>query len=98
MRQVLLVLLVVALLGGGRPGFAEAEGGWREEFDRICARTGEAGTMSEVELDRLIVDSEKVREQIEASNEPDRKVYLFRIGKCRDFFVFMKDAAKAQRP
>lgn len=98
MRQVLLVLVIIALLGGGGAS-AEAEGNWREEFDRICAKTGEAGKMSEAELNQLISDSERLREKIVVSNEPDSKVYLFRIGKCRDFFVFMKDAAvAAQRP
>jgi hypothetical protein len=99
MRQVLLVLVMVAWLGGSGLVSAETEGNWREEFDRICARTGEAGKMSEAELNQLIAESESLREKIVGSNEPDGKVYLFRIGKCRDFFVFMRDAAVvAQKP
>lgn len=99
MRQLLLVLVMVAVLGGSGLVSAEADGNWREEFDRICARTGEAGKMSEAELNQLIAESERLREKILGSNELDGKIYLFRIGKCRDFFVFMRDAAvAAQKP
>lgn len=99
MRRVLMVAVIAFLLGGWGIVSAESEGNWREEFDRICARTGEAGAMSEAELKQLIADSERLREKIAASNAPDGKVYLFRLGKCRDFFVFMKDSgAAARRP
>jgi hypothetical protein len=95
MRQVLLALVIAVLLGGNCAVIALAEENWREEFDRICARTGEAGKLSEAELNQLISDSERLREKIAGSNDPDSKVYLFRVGKCRDFFVFMKDTAVA---
>lgn len=98
MRQVVLLVLVFAvLLQGGGLVFAESEGSWREEFDRICARTGEVDGMSETELNQMISDSEELRKKIAASGAPDSKVYLFRIGKCRDFFVFMKNAAETTR-
>lgn len=99
MRQVFLVLVIAVLFAGNWAVAVQGEENWRAEFDRICARTGEAGKMSEAELNQLISDSEKLREKIVGSNDPDRKVYLFRVGKCRDFLVFMKDAAvTAQKP
>lgn len=100
MRRVSLsVVVLVVLLGGGWMSSAPAADSWREDFDRICARTGEAGKMDEAELNRLISESDRLRERIAGSNDPDSKVYLFRIGKCRDFFLFMRDAAaNAQRP
>lgn len=94
MRQVLMVVVVAALFYGGELAVAESEGVWREEFDRICAKTGEVNGMSETELNQLISDSEELRKKIAASGASDSKVYLFRIGKCRDFFVFMKNAAE----
>ena len=54
--------------------------------------------MSEAELSQLISESERLREKIKSSDDPASKVYLFRLGKCRDFFVFMKDASAAHRP
>lgn len=93
MHQVPLVVVLAVLLGGSWLPVAQAEESWRDEFERICGRTGEAGQMSEAELSRLISESEELREKIKLSDEPARKVYLFRVGKCRDFFVFMKDAA-----
>ncbi len=97
MRQVLVGLVFAALLQGGGAVFAESEGSWREEFDRICARTGEVDGLSETELNQLIFDSEELRKKIAVSGASDSKVYLFRIGKCRDFFVFMKNAAATAR-
>lgn len=99
MRQLLRVAVFAVLLGGGCLAFAQAEESWRDEFERICGKTGEAGQMGEAELTKLISESERLREKIESGNDPDRKVYLFRVRKCRDFFVFMKDTvATAQRP
>lgn len=98
MCQMLRVFIFAVLLCGGCLLAAQAEEGWREEFERICSRTGEAGDMSEAELSQLIIESERLREKIAASNDPDSKVYLFRVVKCRDFFVFMKEAASAHHP
>lgn len=99
MRQALRVVVLAVMLCGGCLSFTQAEEGWRDEFDRICGKTGEAGQMSEAELSQLISESERLREKIKSSDDPASKVYLFRLGKCRDFFVFMKEAAGTnQRP
>lgn len=93
MHQVFRVIVLVVLLGGVGWPKAQAEESWRDEFERICGRTGEAGQMSEAELSQLISESERLREKIKSSDDYASKVYLFRVGKCRDFFVFMKDSA-----
>lgn len=97
MVSLLRIFLFVAISGASLV-LAQPGDDWRDEFNRICGRTGEAGQMSEAELSQLITDSERLRERIAGSTDPDRKVYLFRIGKCRDFLQFMRDAAVAARP
>ncbi|NTV13916.1 MAG: hypothetical protein HGA96_08320 [Desulfobulbaceae bacterium] len=96
MRRFILVLAVVAMMNNPRVAAAESSGGWREEFARICARSGESGAYSEAELSKLIADSDRLRLEIANSKEPDSRVYLFRLDKCRAFFVFMKEATSQQ--
>lgn len=93
MRRLILVLAVVVSINYSGVATAESSGGWREEFASICARTGDSSAFSEAELSQLIADAERLRVVIANSKEPDSKVYLFRLDKCRAFFVFMKEAA-----
>ena len=79
------------LITGG--GFADQRD-WRQEFARICSKTGSADQLSGQELDSLINDSEKLLSVIELKDDPDAKLYLIRIKKCRNFFIFMRDATK----
>jgi hypothetical protein len=90
MRQVLLVCFAL-LWGIVGAGAGRAEEHWREEFERICAKTGEIDKLGEAELAQLILESDRLREQIAAGNDQGGKVYLFRLRKCRELFVFMKE-------
>lgn len=92
MRRLILAMAVAAIMNNSGVATAESAGGWREEFASICARTGDSGEFSEAELSKLIADSERLRVVIANSKEPDSRVYLFRLDKCRAFFLFMKEA------
>lgn len=98
MRRVLLAVAALVVFGAAGVAVAESPGNWREEFARICGRAGEGGKLSEAELSQLITDSDRLRAEIAASTDPDGKVYLFRLGKCRSFFLFMKESAAASPP
>ena len=74
-------------------GFADQQD-WRQEFARICSKTGAADQLSGQELDSLINDSEKLLKIIGSKDDPDVKLYLIRIKKCRNFFIFMRDTAR----
>ncbi|NTW88056.1 MAG: hypothetical protein HGB26_02800 [Desulfobulbaceae bacterium] len=87
---------VIFIANNSSRAIAETTGGWREEFARICSRSGDAGDYSEADLSRLIADSEGLRMEILNSKEPDSRVYLFRLDKCRSFYMFMKEAASAK--
>lgn len=96
MRRFILAIAVIAVLSDSGFTVAESSGGWREEFANICARSGGTGALSEAELTKLITDSDRLRVEIANSKEPDSRVYLFRLDKCRAFFVFMKETAAQQ--
>ena len=91
MRWLILALVVAGVLIDYGVVSAESSGGWREEFTNICARSGESAALSEADLTKLIADSERLRVEIANSKEPDSRVYLFRLDKCRAFFVFMRE-------
>ena len=94
MRRVLILAITLLVLFQPMAEASEPED-WRREFDRICALTGEAGSLSGSELEALITQSEDLESVIEKSGEPDSRVYMFRLRKCRDFFIFMKNSAAA---
>jgi len=94
MRCLVLAMAILTIFVNTFALCDESSEGWREEFARICARSAEPEALDEAELTRLIDESEHLREKIANSTEPDSRVYLFRLNKCRAFFVFMKEVKK----
>jgi hypothetical protein len=93
MKIFLIWALVFLVVGNGGFLYAGNEN-WRDDFDRICAHTGDAGKLSSKELGALIVESEELLQIVELSDDPEKKIYLIRLKKCRNFFVFMKGIAE----
>ena len=62
---------------------------WKGEFEEICSKTQDAMTFSAAELRNLIERSDRLKPRIEKLDETRRKVYLKRLGMCRDLFVFV---------
>lgn len=77
------------------PLIGAADDNWRDDFDRICAYTANAGKLNREELSGLIAESDQLLEIIESSDDPEEKIYLIRLKKCRNFFIFMKEIAKS---
>lgn len=67
------------------------EGKWQDRFDRICEQTAVVGQLNNKELGKLINMSDELLEIIQASNDPKKKIYLLRLKKCRNLFVFMRE-------
>jgi len=83
---------VIVLVGLVSTAFgAEA---WKDEFDRLCGVTDQATTFSEEELKTLIHDCDKLTEILKGMDIPKKKLYLFRIKKCRNLFSFVLDTKK----
>ena len=93
-RIVFSCFFALFLLFSIADGFAE-EQDWRKEFDRICAMTVEADKLSGQELEVLIGDSDKLLDVIKSKDDFDVKLYLIRLKKCRNFFIFMRDTAQS---
>lgn len=74
---------------------------WRGEFDRLCGYTQEAEKFTIDELKGFMSECDKLSETITASDSPNKKVFIFRLKKCRNFFEYMigvkeLEAEKAQ--
>jgi uncharacterized coiled-coil protein SlyX len=76
---------------------AFAQEGWREEFDAVCAKTDIAMTLSRDELTDLIGRCDRLKTRIEAEDESTRKVYLRRLGMCRDLYRFVLESKPPAR-
>ncbi len=68
---------------------------WIEEFDRICGQTQDADSLPTAKLKELVAESDKLPEVIEAGNDPGKKVYIFRLKKCRNLFLYIMDLREA---
>ena len=90
MKRIFSFTLVFLLIFHSNFLFA-GDLGWKESFDRICAISGDSEGLTIVQLEELIVESDELLLRIEASEIPQKKVYLIRLKKCRNFFIFMRD-------
>ena len=98
----LLFLVVPISFQAGIPSASEvrracAQEGWREEFDAVCAKTDIAMTLSRDELTDLIGRCDRLKTRIEAEDESTRKVYLRRLGMCRDLYRFVLESKPPAR-
>jgi hypothetical protein len=90
MKRAPLILAVAILLAGA---WANAEEAWRAEFDRLCGKTEQSMSLGVEELRDLVIRCEKLRPQIEASESPQKKVFLKRLEACRKVFAFVIEAS-----
>jgi hypothetical protein len=86
----LLVVLIPCLIG---LAYGDA---WKEDFERICAHTLEATALPNDTLEQLIVQSDDLLGKIGTIDDPQKKVYIFRLKKCKNFFQYILDARKAE--
>jgi hypothetical protein len=71
---------------------AYANDNWKTEFEEICSQTFVVSTLTQPELKRLIERSDALKQRIEKIDEATAKVYLQRLRRCHDLFVFMQGA------
>lgn len=62
---------------------------WLPEFEDICGRTDDSGSMTKDELKAVIERCDKLKPRIEQSDNPQKNVYLFRLEKCKKLFIFV---------
>ncbi len=69
--------------------FAYAEEDWKKEFDDICGQTEDGNQLNKEELRGLVVRSDALKSRFEKFEDPQRKVMLSRLKRCRDFFAYL---------
>lgn len=80
--------LVAALMFVCLSSVPVCAGDWHEEFNELCGQVQTADSLGKEELGSLIERADKLLTVIEASDEPRKKVYIFRLKKCRAMFEF----------
>jgi hypothetical protein len=85
LRFGLLLVLTTTLLAAApdQPETLESR------FQRICSLTDSAVDLPTGELKALVMESEQLIEEIEASDLPQKKVLIFRLKKCRGLFQYL---------
>ena len=58
-------------------------------FNELCGQTENTETLTVEEITLMIVQCDLLKEKITQSTHPKKKVFLFRLKKCRDFLDFM---------
>jgi uncharacterized protein YkvS len=97
-RTVVLTMVLCSLMiGAGRfhqPLFSivYAEDDWKSEFDDICQKTEIVASLTKAEIKSLIERCDALKPRIEKIDEAASKVYLKRLQRCHDLFVFMQGA------
>jgi len=69
---------------------------WKTEFEAICVHTIEAPGLSTERVRELVDESDRLMKTIEKVNDPRKKVYLFRLKKCRNFFQYILESRAAE--
>jgi hypothetical protein len=69
---------------------------WIEDFDKICSQAEEADSLPTPKLKELVAESDKLIDVIEAGSDPRKKVYIFRLKKCRNLFVYIMNLREAE--
>lgn len=83
-RTGLLLCLILSFFSSPASGQT-----WVDDFDKICAQAEVADSLPTANLRELIADSDKLLGVIEAGNDPRKKVYIFRLKKCRNLFEYV---------
>lgn len=84
-----LIRLMLALLLCSAAVLAHAEDAWLPEFEDICSKTDDSSVMTKEELKAMVERCDKLRPVIEKSENPQKKVYLFRLDKCKNLFAYV---------
>lgn len=98
MRTVVWTVVVCSLLIGAglfhQPPFSVvyAHDDWKTEFDDICSKTDVVTTLTPAEIKGLIERCDALKPRLEKIDEAAAKIYLKRLRRCHDLFVFMQGA------
>jgi hypothetical protein len=87
MRKLTILLVCLAFIFLLAP--AASADDWRAEFDEICSKVELAESLSLEELNALVERADELLPKIQSSDNPQKKVYIFRLKKCRNFLNYI---------
>lgn len=90
--QWIITLLIVFLFAP-----PVISGDWHDEFEELCSKVQTAESLTLEEINSLIERVDTLLPKIEASDDPKKKVYIFRLKKCRAFFEYIIELKKSGR-
>jgi hypothetical protein len=98
-RVAARALLAATLLASAAAGVARAaEPPWKNEFAEICAKTDDAMSLPDAELQSLVARGEKLTPEIDRLGETERKVYSRRLKSCLDLYRFVLESRREAPP
>lgn len=62
---------------------------WGEEFNDLCGDTQKAMTLEKDDLNKLVVRCDKLSSELEGSDSIQKKAYIYRTEKCKNFYLFL---------
>jgi hypothetical protein len=65
---------------------------WKSEFEYLCGRTEEAMDMEARELNDMVERCQRLLPLIEASNNPQKKIYIKRLESCMNLYRFVLES------
>jgi hypothetical protein len=93
-RAHILAVFCAIVLASAAPasGAAGSEGDWKVELEKVCVKTDISMTLSREELQALILRCEELEKRIGEEDEVVRRIYLRRLKRCRNLFVYMMES------
>ena len=90
-RMPIRIFLVTIFICVSGLSFANEES-WKDEYKSICGDTQEALLLPGKEINTLIDKCDKLLNKIKASDNPRKKIFIFRIEKCKNFYKYITDS------
>lgn len=85
---VLLVFFFTLIILSNSYGVDE----WKIEFEYLCSRTDEAMDMDAKELSAMIERCQRLLPLIQASDNPQKKIYIKRLEACMNLYRFVLES------
>ncbi len=92
-----ITFLIISFAGAVPASSEEKMPPWQEEFEEICSMVQAGDALTKEELNELIERADKLMEEIKKLDIPSKKVYLFRLKKCRKFFEYILELKETEK-
>jgi hypothetical protein len=86
-KSAVLVLLASALFMSSAAMAADED--LFSEVEAVCSKVDAAESLTTEELNSLIESVDRLVSRVEASEHPKKKLYLFRLQKCRGIYAYI---------